>query len=159
MRSVQRRESNNESKPTAAIDLHDFHQCRPEACWHIRRHARRRHIVTMERVREAIAFNAELADESTWLWFTSEQMGFPLRLTGGEEHEERVEDLDSSQGVRDHLVAYHLVPSITDFISDENRVCCNNDLEQTLTLTLHMARGLPTSCYVKIKAERSEGNI
>jgi len=29
-------------------------------------------IVTMERVREAIAFNAELADESTWLWLTSE---------------------------------------------------------------------------------------
>ena len=44
------------------------------------------------------------------------------------------EELDSSQGVRDHLVAYHLAPVITDFISDENRVCCNNDLEQTLTL-------------------------
>jgi len=27
-------------------------------------------IVTMERVREASAFNAELADESTWLWLT-----------------------------------------------------------------------------------------
>jgi len=27
-----------------------------------------------------------------------------------------------------------LAPAITDFISDENRVCCNNDLEQTLTL-------------------------
>jgi len=54
--------------------------------------------------------------------------------TGGGEHEERVEDLDSSQGVRNHLVAYHLVPAITDFISDENRVCCNNDLELTLTL-------------------------
>jgi len=91
-------------------------------------------IVTMESVIEAIAFNAELADESTWLWLTSEQMGFPLRLTGGGEHEERAEDLDSSQGVRDHLVAYHLAPAITDFISDENRVCCNNDLEQTLTL-------------------------
>jgi len=25
--------------------------------------------------------------------------GFPLRLTGGGEHEERAEDLDSSQGV------------------------------------------------------------
>ena len=36
-------------------------------------------IVTMERVREAIAFNAGLADESTWLWLTSEQMGFRLR--------------------------------------------------------------------------------
>jgi len=91
-------------------------------------------IVTMERVREAIAFNADLADESTWLWLTSEQMGFPLRLTGGGEHEERAEDFDSSQGVRDHLVAYHLTPVITDFISDENRVYCNNDLEQTLTL-------------------------
>jgi len=77
-------------------------------------------IVTMEGVREAIIFNAELADKSTWLWLTSEQMGVPLRPTGGGEHEERAEDLDSSQGVRDHLVAYHLTPVITDFISDEN---------------------------------------
>jgi len=93
-------------------------------------------IVTMERIRlgEAIAFNAELADKSTWLWFTSEQMGFPLRPTGGGEHEERAEHLDSSQGVRDHLVAYHLAPAITNFISDENRRCCNNDLEKTLML-------------------------
>jgi len=74
----------------------------------------------MERVREAIAFYAELADESTWLWLTSEQMGFPLRPTGGGELEERAEDLDSCQGVRDHLVAYHLAPAITDFILDEN---------------------------------------
>jgi len=73
-------------------------------------------IVTMERVREAIAFNAELADESTWLWLTSEQMGFLLRPTGGGEHEERAEDLDSSQGVRDYLIAYHLAPAITDFV-------------------------------------------
>jgi len=93
-------------------------------------------IVMMERVREAIAFKAELADESTWLWLTSEQMGsgFPLRPTGGGEHEERAEDLDSSQRVRNHLVAYHLAPAITDFISDENRMCCNNNLEQTLML-------------------------
>ena len=61
-------------------------------------------------------------------------MGFPLRPTGGGEHEERAEDLDSSQWVRDRLVAYHLAPVITDFILDENRVRCNNDLEQTLTL-------------------------
>ena len=53
-------------------------------------------IVTIERVREAITFNAELADVSTWLWLTSEQMDFPLRLTGGGEHEERSEDLYSS---------------------------------------------------------------
>jgi len=50
------------------------------------------------------------------------------------EHEERAEDLDSSQRVRDHLVAYHLAPAITDFISDENWECCNNELDKTLTL-------------------------
>ena len=48
-------------------------------------------VVTMERVREAIAFNVELADESTWLLLKSEQMGLVLRPTGGGEHEERAE--------------------------------------------------------------------
>ena len=61
-------------------------------------------------------------------------MRFSLRLTGGGEHKERAEDLDSSQRVRDYLVAYHFTPAITDFILDENRECCNNELEQTLTL-------------------------
>ena len=50
------------------------------------------------------------------------------------EHEERAEDLDGSQRVRDHLVAYHLAPAITDLILDENWECCNNELEQILTL-------------------------
>ena len=53
-------------------------------------------IVTMKRVREAIAFKAELVDESKWLWLTSEQMGFSMRLTGGTGHEDRAEDLSSS---------------------------------------------------------------
>ena len=91
-------------------------------------------IVTIEKVRKAIPFNAELADKSRWLWLASEQMGFSLRLTGRGEHKERAEDLDSSQRVRDHLVVYHLAPAITDFVSHENRKCCNNELEQTLTL-------------------------
>ena len=88
-------------------------------------------IMTMERVREAIAFNVELADESAWLWLTLEQMGFPWRPTGGGRHKERVEGLDSSPRVCDHLVAYHLAPAITDLISesDENPECCNHELE------------------------------
>ena len=40
-------------------------------------------IVTMERFSGPITFNAELADNFTWLWLTSEQMGVPLRPTGG----------------------------------------------------------------------------
>ena len=57
-----------------------------------------------------------------------------MRPTDGGEHEMRAEDSDSSQKERDHLVAYHLAPAITYFILDENQECCNNDLEQTLTL-------------------------
>ena len=72
--------------------------------------------------------------KSTWLWLTAEQMGIPVRPKGGAEREERAEDLDSRKMVRDHSVAYHLAPAITDFISDENQECCNNDLEQTLKL-------------------------
>jgi len=64
----------------------------------------------------------------------SEQMGFPLRPTSGGELEERAEDLDSCQRVRDQSVAYHLAPAITDFISDENWEFCSNKLEQTLML-------------------------
>ena len=60
-------------------------------------------------------------------------MDFPLRRTGGEEHEERAA-LDTSQKVRDHLIVCHLAPVMADFISDENWECCNNELEQTLTL-------------------------
>jgi len=82
-------------------------------------------IVTMERVGEAIAFNTELTDEFTWVWLTSEQMDFPLRQTGGGEHEEGAEDLDSSQSARGHFVALRLVPTITDLILDANQKCCD----------------------------------
>jgi len=51
--------------------------------------------MTMERVRKAITFNAELKDESAWLWFELEQTGFPVRLgqTNGGEHEKKSRDL------------------------------------------------------------------
>ena len=57
-------------------------------------------------------------------------MGFPLRPTGGGEHEERAEDLDSSQRARDHFVAYHFATAITDFVLDEKQECCNNELNR-----------------------------
>jgi len=111
--SVHRRETNDESKTTAATNQHDFHQCRSEICWQIRRQARRRHYYDDgESYRSNHFQSTELADESTYLWFTSEQMGLPLRPTGGGEHEERAKDLDSSPKVREHLVAYHLAPTL-----------------------------------------------
>ena len=48
-------------------------------------------IVTMNRVKEVFAFNAKLENESTWLWLTSDQMGFPLRMRKAEEQVESEE--------------------------------------------------------------------
>jgi len=86
----------------------------------------------------------EFEKQPLWMrsWQTSQhgcgshwsKMGFPLRPTGRGERKERAEDLGSSQNVRDHLVAYHLVPAISDIILDENWECCNNEFEQTLML-------------------------
>jgi len=33
----------------------------------------------MQQVREVMTVNQEMTDESSWIWLTSEQMGFPLR--------------------------------------------------------------------------------
>ena len=33
----------------------------------------------MQQVREVMTVNQEITDESSWIWLTSEQMGFPLR--------------------------------------------------------------------------------
>jgi len=64
----------------------------------------------MASFKEATAFNVELTDQSTWLWLTSEQMGFPLRQASAGEHERRAEDSDSSQSARGHLlrITWHL---------------------------------------------------
>jgi len=33
----------------------------------------------MQQVREDMTVNQEMEDKSSWIWLTSEQMGFPLR--------------------------------------------------------------------------------
>ena len=63
MLNVQRREPNDESKPTAAIDRHYFHNADPRYAGRLDDKQGGDTIATMERVRETIAFNAELADE------------------------------------------------------------------------------------------------
>ena len=78
---MQRREPNDESKPKQLLIGMIFTNADPRYAGRLDDKQGGHTIVTMERVREAITFNAELADELTWLWLTSEQMGFPLRPT------------------------------------------------------------------------------
>ena len=35
--------------------------------------------ILMQQVREVMTVNQEMPDESSWIWLTSEQMGFPMR--------------------------------------------------------------------------------
>ena len=93
MLNVQRREPNDETKPTAAIDQHDFHQCRPEVCWQIRQQVRWRHYCARWR-------ESEKQSPSKRSWRTSQhgcgshQSKFSLRLSGRGEHKERAKVLD-----------------------------------------------------------------
>ena len=82
-----------------------------------------------------ISYNAELNDDATWLWLTSEQMGFHLSTGGAEEGVRRVEgsDQSGSQRMDCHPTASHLAPAITDFVLDWKRKCCDDELEQILT--------------------------
>ena len=66
MLSVRRRDPNDESKTTAATDRQEFFaNADPRYAGRFDDKQGGDTAVTMERVREAIAFNAELADEST----------------------------------------------------------------------------------------------
>ena len=120
VQSVLRRQPNDESETTAATDCMIFTNADPRYAGRLDDKQDGDTIVTIQRVRGAITFNSELASESTWLGFTLEQMGFSFRPTGGGEHEQRAENLDSSQRVRDNLGAYPLAPAITDCILGEN---------------------------------------
>ena len=65
MLNVQRREPNDESKPQQPLIGMTFTNADPRYAGRLNDKQVGDTIVTMERVREAIAFNAELADEST----------------------------------------------------------------------------------------------
>ena len=61
-------------------------------------------IMTMERVKEMISYNAELKNDATRLWLTSEQTGFHLSTRGAEEGVRRAEGSDQRVRVKGEIV-------------------------------------------------------
>jgi len=53
-----------------------------------------------ERMRARVGVSPRCAQPTSWMRVAP--LTFPMRPTGRREHEERAEDLDSSQRVRDH---------------------------------------------------------
>jgi len=88
----------------------------------------------MQQVREVMTVNQEMPDESSWIWLTLEQMGFPLRL---EFANENLGEAGSSKQCNDQHTdhtAFCLAPIITDFIRNTKRELYDEKLEAALEI-------------------------
>jgi len=70
----------------------------------------------MQQVREFVMVNQEMTDGSSWIWLTSEQMGFPLRLEFVNENHSEAGSSKQCNDQRTDQTAFFLAPIITDFI-------------------------------------------
>jgi len=60
----------------------------------------------MQQVREVMAVNRELKDESSWIWLTSEQTGFPLRSEFAKENHGEARSLKQCNDQRTDQTAF-----------------------------------------------------
>ena len=88
----------------------------------------------MQQVREVMTVNQEMTDESSWIWLTSEQMGFPLRSEfANESHGEAGSSKQYNDQRTDQTVCF-LAPVITDFIRNTKRKLYDEKLEDVLEM-------------------------
>jgi len=70
----------------------------------------------MQQVREVMTVNQQMKDESSWIWLTSEQMGFPFRSEFANENHGEAGSLQQFNDQRTDQTSFFLAPIITDFI-------------------------------------------
>jgi len=73
--------------------------------------------------------NQEMTDESSWIWLTSEQMGFPLRSEFANESHGEAGSSKQCNDQRTDQTAFFLAPIITDFIRNTKRELYEDALE------------------------------
>jgi len=88
----------------------------------------------MQQVREVTTFNQEMIDESSWIWLTSEQMGFPLRSEFANENHGEAGSSQQCIDQRTDRTAFSLAPIITDFIRNTKRKLYDEKLEDALEM-------------------------
>jgi len=86
----------------------------------------------MRQVREVMTVNQESEDESSWIWLTSEQMGFPLRSEFASENHGEAGSFKQCNNQRTDQTAFFFVPIITDFIRNTKRELCDQKLDDAL---------------------------
>jgi len=88
----------------------------------------------IQQVREVMTANQEKTDELSWIWITSEQMGFPLRSKfANENHGEAASSKQCNDQCTDQT-AFFLAPIITDFIRNTKRELYDEKLEDALEM-------------------------
>ena len=73
-------------------------------------------LVQQARVREVVTVNEEMADKSSWIWLTSEQMGFPLQSEFANENHGEAGSSKQCNDQRTDQTEFFLTSIITDFI-------------------------------------------
>ena len=78
--------------------------------------------------------NQEMTDESSWIWLTSEQIGFPLRSEFANESHGEAGSSKQCNDQRTDQTAFFLAPIITDFIRNTKRDLYDERLEDALQM-------------------------
>jgi len=99
----------------------------------------------MQQVREVMTVNQELEDESSCVWLTSEQMGFPLRSEFAKENHGEAESSKqcNDSGQRTDQTTFSLAPIITDFFQNTKMELYDEKLEFALEM-LDLKNGAKT---------------
>jgi len=74
----------------------------------------------LEQIREVITAN-KMKDQSSLVWLTSEQMGFPLRSEFADENQGEARSSKQRNDQRADQTAYFLAPIIANFIQNTKR--------------------------------------
>ena len=88
----------------------------------------------MQQRREVMTVNQEMEDESSWIWRTSEQMGFPFRTGFANENHSEARSSKHCNDQRTDQTAFFLAPIIIDFIRNTKRELCDEKLENELEM-------------------------
>jgi len=88
----------------------------------------------MQQVREVLTVNQDMADESSWIWLTSEHMEFPLRSEFANENHGEVRSSKQRNDQHTDQTAFFLAPIITDFIRNTKRELYGEKHENALEM-------------------------
>jgi len=88
----------------------------------------------IQQVREVMTVNQEMPDEASWIWLTSEQMGFSLSSEFANENHGEARSSKECNDQRTTQTSFFLAPIITDFIRNTKRELYDEKVDDVLEM-------------------------